>query len=201
MITISFLGLDQFVVGHYSSEHTANLASLFEASPEMINFAAPNTMVFHEGVEQTSWHTIVVVRAPKKYQALEKQVAEYLLKTLIDFSVNVELEFEYFEEASHYEHFNPDYPRFIAKAPAGDDEYDGSMYQVGEDPAHDEEDECDCHHDHDHEDEEDMSLRPDLDPNNPDDIYLGNAFEDFEKKMEERSKAMEGASEEDKHHH
>ena len=37
-ITISILGLDQFTVGHYSKEHSANLAQLFEIEEDNLNF-------------------------------------------------------------------------------------------------------------------------------------------------------------------
>ena len=65
MITISFLGLDQFVVGHYSKDHTANIANLFETDEASINFYAPNSMMFHAGVEQTSWNVQIIVRAQR----------------------------------------------------------------------------------------------------------------------------------------
>ena len=188
MITISFLGLDQFVVGHYSKEHTANLANLFEADPDALNFFAPNSMLFHEGVEQTSWNVLVIVRAPEKYRPLEGKVADYLLKTVVDFAVNVELEFEYFEPGRHYEHFNPDYPRYMKESNIrSEGEYDGSLYQEGEDPEHDEEEHC-CHRDG----EADPRDRADLDINDPEQIYLGNAFSDFEEKLAERANALEG---------
>ncbi|MBO4540620.1 MAG: hypothetical protein J5736_01405 [Bacilli bacterium] len=187
MITISFLGLDQFVVGHYSKEHTANLADLFETEADSLNFFAPNSMLFHEGVEQTSWNVLVIVRAPEKFRPLEGKVANYLLKTVVDFAVNVQLEFEYFEPGRHYEHLNPDYPRYMKESNIhSEEEYDGSLYQEGEDPDHDREEH------HHHEEEADPRDRADLDINDPEQIYLGNAFSDFEEKLEERARALEG---------
>jgi hypothetical protein len=62
MIVISVLGLDQFVVGTYSRKNTANLANLFECEEEEIVFYSPNSMIFHKGVEQTSWQTEILVR-------------------------------------------------------------------------------------------------------------------------------------------
>ena len=182
MITISFLGLDQFVVGHYSKDHTANLANLFEADESLINFYAPNAMLFHNGVEQTSWNVIVIVRAPKKYQVLEDKVAEYILKTLTDFAVNVELEFEYFDADSHYENINPSYPRYMAPSNIKDE------YNYSEDEA--EEEEHHHHHHHDDEDEADENDHAELNPNDPDQIYLGNAFEGFEEKLAEKENSQ-----------
>ena len=64
MITITIYGLDQFVVGRLSREMTPNLAKLYELSEDEILFVAPENMVFHKGVEQTSWNIIIHVHAP-----------------------------------------------------------------------------------------------------------------------------------------
>ena len=40
MVTISIYGLDQYTVGHYSKEHTANLASLLEVDEKDVVFYA-----------------------------------------------------------------------------------------------------------------------------------------------------------------
>lgn len=189
MINIFLLGLDQFAVGEYSRDHTPDLANLFEAHSEDIDFLAPSLFVFHEGAEQTSWNALAIVRAPKKYALMEKAVAEYLMKTLTVYAVHVAVEFEYFDEGNRYENHNHDYPRFMKGEHVDPGEYDGSMYHVGEDPEHDHEEECDCHHHHD--DEADPRDRADLDPNDPNQIYLGNAFEDFEEKMKQRAEALD----------
>lgn len=167
MILISVLGLDQFVVGHYSKEHTANLAELFETSADDINFYAPSSMIFHNGVEQTSWNTVVKVMAECRYRALERNVADYLLKTLCEFSINVQIVFEYYEDENAYEKINEEYPRYITESNIVNTEADY------------EEDDCDddCH---DHADPRDRS---DLDIDNPDDIFLGDAFEGFEERL------------------
>ena len=113
MITISLLGLDQYVAGHYCKTHTENLAQLFEIEEDEISFYAPNSMIIHKGIEQTSWNTEVIVHLPTKYAVLEKKVADYLIKTLKDITINLNITFEYFEESSHYQYINEDYPRFI----------------------------------------------------------------------------------------
>lgn len=181
MITISFLGLDQFVVGHYSKDHTKALASLFETSEDDINFYAPNSMVFHNGAEQTSWNLIVVVKAPIKFKPFEKNVAKYLLDTLSLFSINIELEFEYYDSSSRYEKINKDYPRYIKEENIKEVDV---TFDHDEDECEDEQ--CSCHH-HD-EDEPNPADRADLDYDDPNQIYLGNAFEGFEEKLEKAKK-------------
>lgn len=114
MITISILGLDQYVVGHYSKDHTKNIASLFETSEDNVSFYAPNCYVFHNGVEQTSWNTIVRIHAPKQYSIFEDKVAKYILTTLKEFTINLSIEFYYYDKANRYEYLNKEYPHFIS---------------------------------------------------------------------------------------
>ncbi len=180
MITFQILGLDQFVVGHYSKDHTANLAQLYESDESLINFYAPNSMVFHNGVEQTSWNTIVIVRAPEKYKPVESHIASYLIQTLSEFSINLEIEFEYFSSSSRYEHINESYPRYILddNVKEADITLSNEMPDLGETEeegcCHDHEgDECSCHHHHDEENE---------------DIFLGNAFEGLEDELAKKGK-------------
>lgn len=172
MITISVLGLDQYVVGHYSKENSDNLVNLFECGEDDLNFYAPNSMVFHNGVEQTSWNTIVIVKASSKYSFAEKSVAEYLLKTLKEFSINVQIQFEYFGDEAVYEEINDDYPRYIKE----------DNIATQEDEPSDEDD--------DDSDEDDSEPNPrdraDLDINDPDQLYLGNVFDKFDKDMAEQ---------------
>ena len=179
MITIQVLGLDQFVVGRYSRESGGNIAQLFECSENDVSFYAPNAMMFHNGVEQTSWNTLVKILAPKKYRVMEKGVADYILKTLSVYSINVEVVFEYYDEESHYSYVNKEYPRFITTNEIRDD---AASMEFGDVPdlMEGEEDECDdeeCeeHHHHHHEE-------------NETDIYLGDAFEGFEERYEESRK-------------
>lgn len=113
MITITVYGLDQYTVGHYSREHTENLAQLFETSEDNISFYSPNAYIFHKGVEQTSWNAIIKVNAPEKYEVLEEKVSKYLIETFKEFSINLTVEFYYYHSHHRYEYLNNQYPHFI----------------------------------------------------------------------------------------
>lgn len=156
MITISILGLDQYTIGHYSKEHTANLASLYETNEDNINFYAPNCYIFHDGVEQTSWNTIVRIHAPEEYEKLEEKVNKYLVETLKEFSINLQLEFFYYHGHHHHEYINSSYPRYIKEDNVvnveeeelgeGEELYEGNIFEGLEDKL---EEACDCkHHKH-----------------------------------------------------
>ncbi len=165
MITIAILGLDQYVVGHYSKEHSENLANLMEVDEDELNFYAPYAVIFHHGVEQTSWHTEVIVRAPKKLEVIEDKIADYLLKTLNEVSINVEISFEYYLEGKRYEIHNDAYPRYIEETNLVDvegDSGDPDEDDFGPDPA-------------DH---------AELDINDPNQIYLGNVFAGHEEELQ-----------------
>ena len=114
MITVTIYGLDQFVVGRLSREMTPNLAKLYELSEDEILFVAPENMIFHKGVEQTSCNVIIHVHAPKKVSVLQDQVAKLILESIGDVAINKILEFYYYSEDNRYSKFNDSYPRFIA---------------------------------------------------------------------------------------
>lgn len=166
MITITIYGLDQYIVGRYSGEHTENLAQLFETSPDNINFCVPDAYVFHNGTEQTSWNTIIQIHAPEKFEILEAKVANYLIQTLKEFSINLSVEFTYFHSHHRYEHINNEYPRYITEEnlvnveESEDDEelYEGNIFEGMEEKLeaayrndydkHEEHDHCCCDDEH-----------------------------------------------------
>ena len=113
MITLTIYGLDQYIVGRLSREMTHNLADLYEVSEDDINFIAPNNMVFHNGVEQTSWNALVKVSAPKKVMVLQDDAAKLIMEMIQGPTINVAVEFYYYSEDNRYEKINEDYPRFI----------------------------------------------------------------------------------------
>ncbi len=189
MITIQVLGLDQFVVGRYSRENAGNIAQVFECSEDNISFYAPNAMMFHNGVEQTSWNTLVIVLAPKKYAPMEKAAAEVIASSMSLYSINIEVLFQYYDEASRHVFLNKEYPQFITTGEIRDD---AASMQFGDVPERMEgdEDECDCedgecdcedgechcgHHHHDGEEDEG-------------EIFLGDAFEGFDERLAESTK-------------
>lgn len=136
MITVIVYGLDQFVVGRLSREMTPNLAKLYELNEDEIIFVAPENMVFHKGVEQTSWNIIIHVHAPKKVSVLQDQVATLILESIGDVAINKILEFYYYSEDNRYCKLNESYPRFIASDNLVDienDEYNEDMEEGEED--------------------------------------------------------------------
>ena len=136
MITVTIYGLDQFVVGRLSREMTPNLAKLYETSEDEILFVAPENMVFHKGVEQTSWNIIIHVNTPIRTKIVEKQVAAFILESIGDVAINKVVEFYYYSEDNRYSKLNESYPRFIAAdnlVDVAEEEYEDMEEGEGED--------------------------------------------------------------------
>ncbi len=157
MIILEFYGLDPFVVGEVSNEITAKVANLYEVNADSVNFIAHESMVYHDGVDQGSWHILVKVNAPKRSELVQDLVADLLFNTLREVAINVEIIFEYYSDDHHVLRVNPDYPRYMSEDNIVeiDDEIDNEKIRFD---------------DEDDEDEEE-------------DIYTGNIFQDFEKKL------------------
>lgn len=154
MITVTIYGLDQFVVGRLSAEMTPSLAKLYEVDEDEINFVAPENMVFHKGVEQTSWNIIIHVHAPMKVSVLQDDVARFILASIGNVAIHKSLEFYYYSQDNRYTEINDDYPRFITE----DNTVNYDDYENEDDECDD--DDCEGHH---HDDEEE--------------IYTGDIFE------------------------
>lgn len=115
MINIFVYGLDQFVVGDLSERMTEVLSKVFEVKKEDINFIAPNDMIFHDGVEQTSWRVIVEVKLPEEFEYLELQAKEIILHYVSEVAVHVEVTFLYYGRKHHYASINKDYPLYLTE--------------------------------------------------------------------------------------
>ena len=113
MILFEFIGLDQYLVGNLSKSLTKPLANILETSPDDIDFYAPNAQIYHDGVEQTSWHGLIRVSLPERFHPFEEKVAKVLIHEVKEVMVNIRIEFHYYEEHHVYEHRNEEYPLFM----------------------------------------------------------------------------------------
>lgn len=122
MVYIKVLGLDQYIVGRISRDYTSKIANLYEMEDEDVNFIAPNCMIFHKGVEQTSWHIFVNVLAPKKVVVLQDQMADLIKAAFKNVAINIDVVFSYYSEDDYEFTRNNDYPRYISEDNIVDDE-------------------------------------------------------------------------------
>lgn len=151
MIIVEMSGLDQFVVGNLSKELTPLVAKLYEVEENEVVFLSPQTMVFHKGVEQTSWNIIIEVKAPQQFAHVQDKMADLLLHGIGEVAIHVNVFFSYFSADDFYKKVNDDYPLYITEA---------NIVDFQEEDEFDEDDEDD-------EEEED--------------IYTGDIFEGLNK--------------------
>ena len=122
MVYIKVVGLDQFIVGRVSRDYTNKIANLYEMDEDEVNFVAPNCMIFHKGVEQTSWHVLVNVMAPKKVLVLQDQMSDLIKAAFANVTINLDIVFSYYSEDDYDFYRNNDYPRYISEDNIVDDE-------------------------------------------------------------------------------
>ncbi len=177
MITIKIFGVDPYLLRNISKDATKKIADLYEISADEVNFLAPECLYVHNGIEQNTWNILVEVHAPKKVSVLEEDAFKIIKQYLKDVAINIECIFYYFSSDNYHYSFNTDYPRFMSEENLVNVDYDETDdYYEEED---DDECECEhCRHDHDDGDEEEPS---------EDDLYLGNAFEGFEDKINKKN--------------
>jgi hypothetical protein len=115
MITISLLGLDPYISQHVSKAIHGQLVQLYELGNEEIFVYAPESFLLHDGIDQTSWHTIARIHAPIQFKSRQNAVAAYLLKYLKTQVIHVAIEFYYYEPDDRYQDYDNDYPKFITE--------------------------------------------------------------------------------------
>ena len=113
MVNISIYGLDQFVVGDLSVQITPLLARLYEIKEDDINFISTNNMVFHNGVEQTSWRAIVEVKAPEELERLQENARDILFHFISEIAIHVEVIFSYYCHHDRFLKINENYPLYM----------------------------------------------------------------------------------------
>ena len=132
MINIFVYGLDQFVVVDISRDITETIAKLYEVEEDEVNFVAPNDMVFHNGVEQTSWRVIVEVRLPEEFDKFQNQAKDILFHYISQVAVHVEVTFIYYGYHDHFVKLNPEYPNYLLEEDSEEDEIDSEEMTEGE---------------------------------------------------------------------
>lgn len=113
MINVTLKGIDIYLAGEFDREIHSKLASLFHVRSEEIITTALESLVFHQGVDQTTYQLVIKFELPECYRQYEKVVADYVLSASQDFSVHTLCYFIYVKEENIYERIDEDYPRFM----------------------------------------------------------------------------------------
>ena len=114
-MVIEIFGLDKYVVASLSRELQPSILKLIQLEPSQLYFAVHETLIFHDGVDQNAWHTMVKVQLESAQVHHQAALVKLLTQALKPHTIHVHLEF-YVQPASQSTHLlNEDYPLFVSE--------------------------------------------------------------------------------------
>lgn len=115
---IEIFGLDKYVVATLSEQLHLPLIKLTKVNEKELFFSVFESMIFHQGVDQNAWHTIIrifLVETDMKYQ---EEMKALFIEALKDQTIH--LHFEFYPQSKQNIHhvIRKDYPLFVSETNA-----------------------------------------------------------------------------------
>lgn len=115
---IEIFGLDKYVVATLSEQLHLPLVKLTKVNEKDLYFSVFESMIFHQGVDQNAWHTIIrifLVETDMKYQ---EEMKALFIEALKDQTIH--LHFEFYPQSKQNIHhvIREDYPLFVSETNA-----------------------------------------------------------------------------------
>lgn len=115
---IEIFGLDKYVVATLSEQLHLPLIKLTKVNEKDLFFSVFESMIFHQGVDQNAWHTIIrifLVETDMKYQ---EEMKTLFIEALKDQTIH--LHFEFYPQSKQNIHhvIREDYPLFVSESNA-----------------------------------------------------------------------------------
>lgn len=115
---IEIFGLDKYVVATLSEQLHLPLVKLTKVNEKDLFFSVFESMIFHQGVDQNAWHTIIrifLVETDMKYQ---EEMKALFIEALKDQTIH--LHFEFYPQSKQNIHhvIRKDYPLFVSETNA-----------------------------------------------------------------------------------
>lgn len=112
MVFIKLYGADQFPAMDYCHVIEAALEKKVNLGTD-IAFICPDSFFVHKGQEQTSFHVLCEVLAPRSLKSKESAIAGILSESLKQLSVHSHIVFSYFDYEK--DNIDKDYPVYLTK--------------------------------------------------------------------------------------
>ena len=112
MINVILKGVDEFLGSHVESLLTPRIASICKVSNDEVVFTCLHSIIYHGGVDQTSYHMIVTFELEDKYSPFEKELANFVLEASKSFAVHCHINFNYLSKP-YYQRIEKDYPLYV----------------------------------------------------------------------------------------
>lgn len=133
MINVFLIGVDEFLGAHVEAVILPSIAKIYHVSNDEVFFSCMHSMIFHGGIDQTSYHMIIQIEASEEFRSYEKELAKYLLEASKAFSVHAHIRFNYYN-GNEYSRIEKDYPLFVNKEEEDepvDEEYEEEDIYLG----------------------------------------------------------------------
>lgn len=115
MVKVYLLGIDEFLSEDVEKRIRQPLKRLLKVDDKELFIFGFNSKILLDGIDQTSFHCFIKIELDSKYKHLEREVSEYLLEALSDFSIHTYLEFNYID-SKVYSRFDKEYPDFVKES-------------------------------------------------------------------------------------
>jgi hypothetical protein len=113
---IEIFGLDKYVVATLSEQLHLPLIKLTKANENELLFSVFESMIFHRGVDQNAWHTVIRIFLLEPDMKFQDQIKVLFIDALKDQTIH--LHFEFYPQLKQNIHhvIKNDYPLFVSES-------------------------------------------------------------------------------------
>ncbi len=108
-------GFPDFVVREYSQIYLKSISQIFETEENEIVFVHDNSLVLHNGVEQTMWFCFIELSLDERYKYFEDIMNKFLYETLKEQAINLSITYKYCVNSSNKIILISEYPKFVSE--------------------------------------------------------------------------------------
>jgi hypothetical protein len=112
---IEIFGLDPYVIAKLSKQLHHPLVKLTNIDDKTLFFSAHETMLFHHGVDQNAWHTLIRIHLPTALRPHQQAIMSLFQKMLQEQTVHLQFQFNYLDVTTTPTIFQADYPLFVTE--------------------------------------------------------------------------------------
>ena len=114
MINIVLKGVDEFLGADVEKVLLPKVAKVLQVSMDEVLLTCMHSMIYHGGLDQTSFHMIVTFEMEEKYRKFEKELIKCVFEVSKNFSVHSHVNFLYLTPTSSY--IDEEYPLYVTES-------------------------------------------------------------------------------------
>jgi hypothetical protein len=112
---IEIFGLDPYVISNISKYLHTPLLQLTKIDEKDLFFSAHETILFHRGVDQNAWHTLIRIHLSNTLVQHQEKIANLFKQVLSDHTVHWRIQFIYLNHEHQFKLIQKDYPEFVTE--------------------------------------------------------------------------------------